>query len=825
MDAPGVTTSSPLHFAPRPAQARVLQFRGGRLGISAVPGSGKTQTLSQLAAQLVRDLAARPDEALNPFEAPEVLIVTFSNSAVENFRQRIASILRSEFGLLPNVGYRVRTLHALANDIVRMRPALAGLADDFQIADERAAQQVLDEALQHQLSLEPAALDFFLDATLSEPQRFMVRREKWPELARDIASVVIRRAKDLELTPTELRQRLGHLDGPRHALLRLGLAVYESYQRGLQMRNMVDFDDLIRLALLTLRLAPDFLDRLRRRWPYVLEDEAQDSSLLQEKMLRLLTNTSEQGPQGVGGGHWVRVGDPNQAINTTFTTADPEHLRQFLHEPGAVRLDLPDSGRSARPIIDLANYLVDWTYTAHPTAWLRRHAFMQQTIRPTPPDDPQPNPTESFIYLDERSHTPDSELKAVADSLRRWLPDHPDWTAAVLVPENSRGFQLAAEMKALNLPYEELLRSSAETRNVAGKLELVVRFLAQPDQRLRLTDVYRQVWWGRGREVEAALIEDEAAGPAEAAAPTDEAENMLRDALPAAAIPFSAGPLPLSTLSLAQSQQVQKALSRLTNVEDFLYPGPGGDWLAAFKLALEQPMVMDDLRNFRQAVQRWLEASVLPIDQLILTLGRELFTEPSELALTHKLAVVLTGVAETKAGVRLPELADELQIIARNQRRFLGFDAADNGYEPKKGVVTIATMHAAKGLEWDRVYLMALNNYSFPAAQPHDAYQSEPWFVRDDLNPQVETLALMEAIMQDDLAGYVEGEASAQARLDYAAERLRLFYVGITRARKDLIITWNIGRFGVQDSARRNQAAAAFLALHEYWRTRLKGRP
>jgi DNA helicase-2/ATP-dependent DNA helicase PcrA len=263
----------------------------------------------------------------------------------------------------------------------------------------------------------------------------------------------------------------------------------------------------------------------------------------------------------------------------------------------------------------------------------------------------------------------------------------------------------------------------------------------------------------------------------------------------------------------------------LTNVEDFLYPGPGGDWLAAFKLALEQPMVMDDLRNFRQAVQRWLEASVLPIDQLILTLGRELFTEPSELALTHKLAVVLTGVAETKAGVRLPELADELQIIARNQRRFLGFDAADNGYEPKKGIVTIATMHAAKGLEWDRVYLMALNNYSFPAAQPHDAYQSEPWFVRDDLNPQVETLALMEAIMQDDLAGYVEGEASAQARLDYAAERLRLFYVGITRARKDLIITWNIGRFGVQDSARRNQAAAAFLALHEYWRTRLKGRP
>ena len=380
METLAVTTSPSPRFVPRAAQARVLQFRAGRLGISAVPGSGKTQTLSHLAAQLVRELATRPDDLVNPFEAPEVLIVTFSNSAVENFRQRIASILRSEFGLLPNVGYRVRTLHALANDIVRMRPALAGLADDFQIADERAAQQVLDEALQHQLSLEPAALDFFLSETLSETQIAHIRREKWPELARDIAGAVIRRAKDLELTPPELRGRLGNLDGPRHALLRLGLAVYETYQRGLQMRNMVDFDDLIRLSLLTLRLAPDFLERLRRRWPYVLEDEAQDSSLLQEKMLRLLTNTSEQGPQGAGGGHWVRVGDPNQAINTTFTTADPVHLRQFLHEPGAMRHDLPDSGRSARPIIDLANYLVDWTYTAHPATWLRHNAFLHLSL-------------------------------------------------------------------------------------------------------------------------------------------------------------------------------------------------------------------------------------------------------------------------------------------------------------------------------------------------------------------------------------------------------------------------------------------------------------
>ena len=43
--------------------------------------------------------------------------------------------------------------------------------------------------------------------------------------------------------------------------------------------------------------------------------------------------------------------------------------------------------------------------------------------------------------------------------------------------------------------------------------------------------------------------------------------------------------------------------------------------------------------------------------------------------------------------------------------------------------------------------------------------------------------------------------ATQQARLDYVRERLRLLYVGITRAKKELIITWNTGRQGDQTQA------------------------
>jgi DNA helicase-2/ATP-dependent DNA helicase PcrA len=237
--------------------------------------------------------------------------------------------------------------------------------------------------------------------------------------------------------------------------------------------------------------------------------------------------------------------------------------------------------------------------------------------------------------------------------------------------------------------------------------------------------------------------------------------------------------------------------------------------------------------------RRWHQAAILPIDQLILTLAGDLFQEPSQLALAHKLAVLLRDVAQAHPAYRLPELVEELEVIARNERRFLGFSKEDTDFEPPRGKVTVTTMHKAKGMEWDRVYLMSVNNYNFPAGQAHDTYISEPWFIRDDLNLEAEALAQLQILAaieprtsgsvspaeagsapQDVLENqpevhsslpYMEGDATRRARLDYVAERLRLLYVGITRARRELVLTWNTGR------RREAQAAAALLALSEYW--------
>jgi len=167
---------------------------------------------------------------------------------------------------------------------------------------------------------------------------------------------------------------------------------------------------------------------------------------------------------------------------------------------------------------------------------------------------------------------------------------------------------------------------------------------------------------------------------------------------------------------------------------------------------------------------------------------------------------------------RLPEFTEELAVIARNERRFLGFSEDDTGFDPEKhkGQVVVSTMHKAKGLEWDRVYLMSANNYDFPAGIPGDNYISEPWFLRDNLNLEAEALAQLQvALSSDEYSWYQEGEASTQARLDYVSERLRLLYVAVTRAKRELFITWNSGRNGEQ------LPAQSFLALQGYWAKRL----
>ncbi|MBO9392763.1 ATP-dependent helicase [Caldilinea sp.] len=757
-------------FIPRPAQQQILEYTGGPMGISAVPGSGKTFTLSLLAARLVERLAAE-----GRLDDREVLVVTFTNSAVANFRARIGRFLRQERGLLPGVGYRVRTLHGLAHDIVRERPGLVGLSEEFEIIDERTANEIKRDAVIAYLRTHPDAFaPFIKPELLQNPRRI---ESTVLEDAIELANVVIRVAKELSTDPGELRIKLDRQSG-FFPLLDFGLSIYATYERSLQVRGAVDFDDLILLALRALRADEGYLERLQQRWPYILEDEAQDSSLAQEKMLRLLTAAH---------GNWVRVGDPNQAINTTFTSADSRFLQRFLREHPEQARSLPNSGRSALPIIEVANELIRWSQEDHPTL-SGDLALSYPLIEPTPPGDPQPNPPpgKPAVHFYEKALSPDEELDVIVRSVKRWVTENPDKTMAVLAPDNRRGDVLVNALRQAGLIIDDdLLRTSSSTRATAKTLATVVGYIADPQSAHLLRRVWEEVWYPQwaARRMQA---EGNGAG------------YTGRDTLPEPVRVFG------------------QALGKLREAEAFVFPHQR-DFLNELGWLEDMERFRELLQEFRSDLQRWSHAAVLPVDELLLTVGNDLFTEPADLAVTHRLAVLLARLAAENPNWRLPDLVGELENIAQNRRRLLGFTEDSQGYTAKPGVVTVATMHAAKGLEWDRVYLTAVNAFSFPSGLPEEQYRSERWYVRNSINLAAELEAQLRQLHMGTLDEYMPGRATEQARLDLAAERLRLFYVGITRARRELIVTYNTGR---RHDTEPLPPALAFSALAEFVKTK-----
>lgn len=723
------------------------------MGVAAVPGSGKTWTLSRLAAGLIASGQIEEDQ--------ELLVVTMVNSAVDNISNRIGAFLEEEGHF--RLGYRVSTLHSLAHDIVRSCPSIVGLSDDFHVIDARAGEALLAEATSGWLGNHREVIDLYLEDDITSSRRNWLYRthKKIPlRIERSVANA-IKHAKSRGLTPDDLERRVRERD-VRLPLAEMVASVFREYQQGLGYRGAVDFDDLIRLAHRALTLDEDLRGRLRARWPYILEDEAQDSSQQQEDILDLIAGED---------GNWVRVGDPNQAIYESFTTARPELLRAFIERADHAR-ELPDSGRCQPSIMWLANRLIDWSREEHPVAAVRT-ALAPPYIVETPEGDPQPNPPDApdRVAFADGGWTEDEEIQKVLDVLESWLSEHPEETTAILAPSNPHAGKVVAALRARSMPYcDELLRLSFETRSTAGALADVLRYFLRPESAEALAEVY------------AAWRHEELEGP------EDERDRFVR---------------------------LQSRIARISRVEDYLWPRPGTDALEAKDAALSED-VRSELRAFREVVRRWLALAPLPIDQVIVALAGELFEEPGRIALAHRLAAMLRRASSYHPEWRHPQLIDELRVIERDER-FKGLGGDFASFDPKDhaGEVVVATMHGAKGLEWDRVHLIGVNDYNFPAATEDDRLVPQQRFFRGRMNIEAETRRQLDALVYG--AEYVEGDATKAALEEYARERLRLLYVGITRACKELIITTNIGRF--ED----NGPAVAFTALRTIYEEHVHG--
>ena len=132
-------------------QQLAVTCRDGSLIVSAAAGAGKTAVLVQ------RVLGLLTDEQ-NPCGVDELLVVTFTNAAAGEMRQRIGDELRKRLAETPDDRHlrrqlgllgaaRIQTVHAFCQSLLREHFTLAGVEPDFRLADETQCQLLQEQAL------------------------------------------------------------------------------------------------------------------------------------------------------------------------------------------------------------------------------------------------------------------------------------------------------------------------------------------------------------------------------------------------------------------------------------------------------------------------------------------------------------------------------------------------------------------------------------------------------------------------------------------------------------------------------------------------------
>ena len=231
-----------------PEQREAVETLDGPVLVLAGAGTGKTRVLTTRIAHILNLGRARPQE---------ILSVTFTNKAAREMKERVGKMVGQIVEGMPWMG----TFHSIGVKILRRHAELVGLKNDFTILD------VDDQIRLMKQLLEAEKLD----------------DKRWP--ARMLA-MLIDGWKNRGLTPEQVPsgEAATFANGK-------GRKLYAAYQERLKTLNAADFGDLLLECIRLFRQNPDVLRQYQQRFKFILVDEYQDTNVAQYLWLRLLSQT------------------------------------------------------------------------------------------------------------------------------------------------------------------------------------------------------------------------------------------------------------------------------------------------------------------------------------------------------------------------------------------------------------------------------------------------------------------------------------------------------------------------------------------------------
>ncbi|MET0524164.1 MAG: ATP-dependent DNA helicase, partial [Nocardioides sp.] len=525
------------------------------------------------------------------------------------------------------------------------------------------------------------------------------------------------------------------------------VGLVEAY-RGLKRHlGLMDFSDQISLAARLAEQCPEVGAIERGKFKIVLLDEYQDTSVAQALMLSRLFS----GPDvGSGLGHPVTaVGDPNQAIYG-WRGASVSNILEFgadfpAREGRPTTYPLTVNRRSDERILATANHLAAELYAVRPELL---------------PLEPKPGAAPGEVRATVHE-TYDGELAWLADRVieaRAAMPE-PSWREiGVLTRDNSHAAAVFDALSNREIPVEIVglkgLLRLPEVSEVVATLTLIqdvtanaalLTLLAGPRWAIGPRDLAllgrraRERAGSRGGGQEFASVQDQLEAAVEGADPTEIAS--LCDALD-------------DPGDLAYSQEARERFGLLA-VE-----------LRRLRSAIGEPIL--DL------VRRIIETTGIDVELAS-------SVSPAAAARRDNLDLFVQAVAEFQAVDGQVTLAALLAWLEAEDEFGQGLDVATPS---EADSVKLLTVHRAKGLEWDVVFLVGVTDRKFPTNRTRSSWLTVPFVMPVALRGDARDLPQLTGHTPDDISALAKA-----AKAHDALEELRLGYVAWTRARHVLSVS------------------------------------
>jgi DNA helicase-2/ATP-dependent DNA helicase PcrA len=433
---------------------------------------------------------------------------------------------------------------------------------------------------------------------------------------------------------------------------RLLAQAYTAYQRRLRQANALDFDDIIMLTVHMFQAFPDVAEHYRRRFRHVMVDEYQDTNHAQYQLIReLVGEGADRAEHSVEPSELVVVGDADQSIYA-FRGATIRNIVEFEE-------DYPD----ARTILLERNYRSTQTILSAANAVISRNESRRKKNLWTDSGSGAP----IVGYVGDNEH---DEASFVARSIDKLGDDHgvKPGDVAVFYRTNAQSRALEEVFVRVGLPYKVVGGTRFYERREVKDALAYLRVLSNPADTVnlrRILNVPKRGIGDRAEAVVAALAERERITFVEALGRPEDAPGI-------------------ATRSITCIKGFTALLEDLGKVRDDDDAGVA-DLLEA---------IVD-----RSGYLAELRASHDPQDETRVENLAELVAVAREFDEAR---------AETGEVNSLEDFLEQVSLVADAD------EIPDSAEAHEQGVVTLMTLHTAKGLEFPVVFLTGMEDGTFP---------------------------------------------------------------------------------------------------------------